>query len=207
MIYLSDDYFDKYVYVFGYLFSRSIFENYTFDSIQKTIAYSKIADELESSNITTIAFSSSESIYRMLFPEHDNEGYSYNPYDQFGWLGYLYVHLFLKFNLTFELLFIILPIEKALNMYRLYHEMDIEQSYKYFESLVHYSYLDNIMDYRKISTEELSRISGLSFNTLKMIRYNKRDISKTESQNLYRLSRVLNVKMTTLITNLELKVH
>ena len=207
MIYLSDDYFDKYVYVLGYLFSRSSFENYTFDSIQKTIAYSKLADELESSNITTIAFSSSESIYRMLFPEHDNKGFSYNPYDQFGWLGYLYVHLFLKFNLTFELLFIILPIEKALNMYRLYHEMDIEQSYKYFESLVKHSYLDSIMEYRNISTKELSSLSGLSMSTVNMLRYNKRDISKTESQNLYRLSRVLNVKMTSLVTNLELKVH
>lgn len=205
MIYLSYDYLDKYIYVMGYLISRSIDENYSFSHIEKTIAYSSVIAEFESSNITTIAFSSSESIYQKLFPSSKND-FVYNPYDEFGWLGYIYINIFLHFQITFELIFVVLSIQEALSLYKLYHEMDITKIYEYFNSKVKHSYLDNIMKYKDISSDKLSRITGVPFSTIQMLRYKERDIAKAESQTVFKFSKALNVKMNTLITNLELEL-
>lgn len=205
MIYLSDDYLNKYIDVLGYIFARSIDEQYSFSYIEKVIAYSSLADELEKSNITTIAFSSSEKIYYDLFPLHDNSGFFYNPYDQYGWIGNIYIHLFLKYEITFELLFIILPIEKALSLYKLYHEMDYSQIYSLFDELIGHSYLDALLRKRNISSQELSERSGVSFSTINALRYQKRDISKLENRLLFKLAKGLNVKLTSLLTSLELE--
>ena len=205
MIFLSDDYLNKYIDVFGYIFARAIDEEYSLPYIEKIISYSSLVDELENSNITTIAFSSSEKIYHDLFPLHDNNGFVYNPYDQFGWIGNIYIHLFLKYEITFELLFIILPIERALSLYKLYHEMDYSQVYDLFDELIGYSYLDAILKKKNISSMELSKRSGVSFQTINALRYKKRDISKLESKLLFKISKGLRVKITTLLPSLDLE--
>lgn len=207
MIYLSDDYVIKYIDTFGYIFSRSIKEGYTFPYIEKKISQSLIADELEKSNVTTIAFTSFEKIYQDIFPQFDNQDFVYNPYDQYGWIGYIYIHLFLHYQITFELLFIVLPLEEALSLYSLYHEMDYTKVISLFKERVEHSYLDNIMKRKEISTQKLSDSTGIPFSTLNAIRYGVRDISKLESKAFYKISKSLNIKMTSLITNLELELR
>lgn len=206
MIYTADDYIEKYIDTLGYIISRAYLEKYSPLYIESIISHSHMIEELEKSNVTTIAFSSSEKIYHDLFPQFENDDYKYNPYDAFGWLAYIYIHLFLKYQITFELLFIILPIEKGLSIYKLYHEMDIRQTYDLFEELVSYSYLDVIMKKKKMSVKELSLESGVSSSTINSLRYGKRDISKLESAKSYKLSRALNIKMTSLLRSLELKM-
>lgn len=204
MIYLSDDYLTKYIDTFGYVISRSIEENYSLQYIENMISHSRFIEEIEQSNITTIAFSSSEKIYHDVFPLRDNPGYFYDPYNQYGWISNIYIHLFLHYQITFELMFMIFPIQKMLELYKLYHEMDLKQIYSLFEETVQYSYLDNILKYKHISVSELSDKSGISFGTINALRYNKRDISKLESQKLFKISKALNIKMTSLLTSLEL---
>ena len=101
MIYLSDDYLTKYSDTLSYLLSRSYSEGYSFDYIQKTIAYSTAINELERSNVTSIAFSSFEKIYNDIFPQYDNN-FVFDGYDMFGWSGYIYIHLFFYFILLFD---------------------------------------------------------------------------------------------------------
>ena len=42
MIYLSDDYIEKYIDTLSYLINRAVEEGYSFDYIEKHIAYSKM---------------------------------------------------------------------------------------------------------------------------------------------------------------------
>ena len=204
MIYKSDDYIEKYCDVISYLIGRSFSDGYSPSYIERNIAYSLPISEFEKSNVTLIAFSSLEKIYSQVFPDSVNQGYSLNRYDEFGWVGYIYVHLFLDLEFTFELLFILLPIEKALEMYHLYHEMDYSQTLEYVKELVKYSPLDAVMKYRNISTRKLSEMVGMSFSTINALRYGKRNIEKCEVRKLLNISIVLSVKMETLINNISL---
>ena len=207
MIYVSDDYLEKYIEVFGYIFSRSFSEGYRSEYIEATLAKSQMINELENSNITTIAFSSCEKIYADLFPQYENNNQDYSPYSIYGWMGYIYVNIFLKFQVTFETIFIVLPLEKALSLYNLYHEMDITSVYQLFKESVKYSYLDNIMNSRNVSSKNLAELSNVPFSTINSLRYGKRDINKLEGIKAYLLSSSLNIKMSSLLTNLNLKIE
>lgn len=207
MIYLSDDYFTKYIDSFSYLISRASYEGYSLPYIEKVISYSSFINELERSNITTIAFTSMEKLYYELFPKYENNLFDYDPYNIYAWVSYIYFHLFLEFQITFELIFIILPIEDMLNLYKVYHEMDYKKMYEVFKSRVPYSYLDNIMKKKGISSNELSIISDIPFSTINALRYNKRNIAKLEVSSLFKIAKALNIKTESLLVSLELDIE
>lgn len=204
MIYLSDDYITTFQDTLGYIIGRTISNGYSPRFVEKTIAYSSAFSLFEKSDITELAFSSSEYIFGRMFDINASNEYEYSPYDVYGWLGYIYVHLFFDLKITFESLFITLPIDEAINMYPLYHEMDYLQSLEYVKSKIKYSLLDEIMTCRKLSSLKLSRLSGVSCSTISALRYNKRDINKLEASSLLKLSNALRVKMESLLTDINL---
>ena len=204
MIYLADDYKTKYGDTLTYLLGRAYSENYSFDYIQKTISYSQMISEFEKSNVTIIAFSSMERIYNDIFPKHVNN-YVFNPYDVFGWCGYVYVYLFLKMEITFEALFYLIPLEEMLNLYHLYHEMSVTQIEDYAFEMLKYSMLDIVMKARKISNGDLSRMTGISVSTINALRYGKRNIAKLEGDKLLLIANCLDVKMESLLPSIHLQ--
>lgn len=206
MIYLFDDYFDKYISVFSYLFERSCFEKYSYSFIERKIAYSLMVNELERSNITTIAFSSNEMIYNSIFPNYVINDFKASPYNIYGWLGFLYVHLFIDLKITWEMLFILLPIKKAISMYNLYHEMDYRQSLDYVKSLFKYSNLNLIMEAKSISTNELASTTNIPVSTIRSLRYGIRDINKLAASSLHKIANKLDVKIESLLSNIQLIV-
>ena len=204
MIYLSDDYVTKYSDVISYLLSRSYSEGYSFDFIQKNISYSKMMFELEKSNVTTIAFSSMEKIYYEIFPVRTND-FIFDEYGPFGWVGLMYVHLFLKKQLTLEAIFYVIPIEQMLHLYHLYHEMSLTEIDDYFDDVLKYSILDIVMKNQKISNTDLSKKTGISSATIKALRYGRRNLNKLESEKLLFIAQALNIKMETLLTSIHLQ--
>ena len=204
MIYCSDDYFEKYTDTLSYLIARGVDDKYSFPFIEKSIAYSEMVNELERSNVTSIAFSSMEKIYQSIFPTSRNDGFQLDVYGLFGWIGTTYFHLFLDLQITFESLFIVLPIEKIIEMYPLYHEMNYSQALDYVKSLVEYTYLDLIMKDRQMSVKELSKQTSIPSSTISALRYGNRDINKLEAQSLLKLSHALDVKVESLLPNIQL---
>lgn len=207
MIYLSDDYLTKYCDTLSYIIGRSINDGYSFSSIEKEIADSKMIKEFERSNITTIAFSSVEKLYSDIFPDSVNTGFKLNVYDVYGWVGLSYIHLFIEMQITFETLFIVLPIKEMINLYPLYHEMSFSQLLNHAKELIPYSYLDNIMKKQELSTNELSQKTGIPFSTINQLRYGKRDIGKLESNKLLTLSKFLNVRPESLLNSIQLDLY
>lgn len=203
MIYLSDDYIEKYSNTLSYLIGRSANEGYSFDYIQRKISYSEAISEFERSNVTIIAFSSMEKIYSDVFTDYNND-YQYNPYDIFGWVGYAYIHLFLNLEITFEALFFLIPIQEMLNMYKLYHEMDITHLEEYAKEVMKYSLLDVIMKRKKTSNNDLSKKTNIPVSTINSLRYGNRDITKLEAKKILSIAYALNVKIETLLTNIDL---
>ncbi len=204
MIYLSDDYITTFQDTLGYIIGRTISNGYSPRFVERTIAYSSAFSLLEKSDITELAFSPKEYIFERMFDIDISNEYEYSPYDVYGWLGYVYIRLFFDLKITFESLFFVLPIDEAINLYPLYHEMDYLQTLEYAKGKVKHSLLDVIMACRKISSQKLSRLSGVSYSTISALRYGKRDINKLEGFSLLKLSNALRVKMESLLTDINL---
>ena len=203
MIFLSDDYVTKYQDVLGYLIGRAINEGYALPFIEKTIAYSSVFSNFEKSDITEIAFSSKELIYDKVFTANEND-YIYSPYDVYGWLGFIYIHLFFDLKITFETLFFIAPIEKTLEMYHLYHEMDYRQTLEFVKKRINYSFLNVCMDKRNMSSSKLSLLTNIPYSTINALRYGNRSIDKLEAQKLLKIALSLRVKPESLLTDIAL---
>lgn len=203
MIYLADDYVQKYENVLTYILGRSITRGYSFSYIERRIACSATFSEFEKSNVTQIAFSSNEKIYSELFDD-DNNDYKENPYDIYGWLGYIYIHLFLHFKITFEMLFIALPIETAISMYPIYHEMDISQMDDYLSTELFPSSLSCVMKRRNVTTQELTSKTNIPFTTIRSLKLGYRDIDKLEVLKAVLMASALNVKTETLLKEIPL---
>ena len=203
MIYLADDYVQKYENVLTYILGRSITKGYSFSYIEKNISYSATFSEFEQSNVTQIAFSSNEKIYSELFDD-ENNNYEESPYDIYGWLGYVYIHLFLKFRITFEMLFIALPIETAIAMYPVYHEMDISQMDDYLSTELFPSSLSCIMKRRNVTMQELASKTNVPFSTIRSLKLGYRDIDKFEVYKTVLIASSLNVKLESLLKEIPL---
>ena len=204
MIYLSDDYVDKYCNTLSYLIGRSYYEKNTVDYIERTIAYSLPIDELEKSNVTLLAFSSMEKIYSEMFNSSGSD-YVLDIYDMFGWIGYAYMHLFLHLEITFEALFSVISIKDMMNLYNLYHEMDFVQLVDHTKEVMKYSLLDVFMKKKDISNTMLAKKTKISVSTINALRYGKREIEKLEVKKALAIANALGIKIQSLLSNIQLE--
>lgn len=205
MIYLSDDYVNKYQESLTAVIKEGTRKDFSFGYIERAISYSKTFSEFEKSNVTSIAFSSieetKEDVYSIDQRLCSND---YDIYDEYGWIGYIYIKLFFSLNTTFENLFVVLPIEDALAKYHIYHEMDFSQIEDYVKAKIEYSYLNMHMKKQKISTSELAKVSGVNESTIRAIRYGKRDPNKLDLINAMKLSEALHIKTESIANDISL---
>ena len=203
MIYIADDYMEKYQSVLAHLFTKAIGLKFSYSFIERKIAYSDVFSEFEKSNITLIAFNDNERIYNSIFGNSDNDLLMEDD-SIYSWLSFVYLHLFFKFKVTFEMLFIALPIEKTLKLYGLYHEMDITQVDSVFVEAIIPTNLSCIMDNKKITVKQLSEKANVPFTTVRSLKYGYRSIDKLEANKLVSLAFALNVKTETLLSSIPL---
>ena len=203
MIYCADDYIEKYQASISYIIEKAITLNFSLSFIERTIAYSQPFSELERSNVTLIAFDDSERLFKNIFKDYDRRAILNND-TIYSWLAFVYIHLFLKFKVTFEMLFIALPIEKALSLFHLYHEIDITQVEKAFVNAINPSNLSCVMNNKKVSTKQLSNMTGIPFATIRSLKYGYRSLDKFEANKLVSIAFALNVKVETLLSSIPL---
>ena len=203
MIFTADDYIEKYQNVLFHLLSKSIGLKHSFSYIEKKISNSVVFSEFERSNITLIAFNDSERIYDDVFGSSD-EDLLMEDDTIFSWLSYVYIHLFLKYKTTFEMLFFALPIERAMQMFHLYHEMDISHVDDAFINSMKPTHLACIMKSKKISTKELSEKTNIPYATMRALKLGNRSIDKLEASKLVAIAYCLDVKIETLLSSIPL---
>ena len=205
MIFLADDYICKYQEALTAVIYVGCKMNFSPFYIERSISYSKTFSEFEKSNVTLIAFSSIDETIKDIY--HNDQrlcSNDYDIYDEYGWLGYIYIKLFFSLNTTFENLFVVLPIEDALAKYHIYHEMDFSQIEDYVKTKFEYSYLNMHMKKQKISTSELAKASGVNESTIRAIRYGKRDPNKLDLINAMKLSEALHIKTESIANDISL---
>lgn len=208
MIYLAEDYVNKYQEALTAVIKAGVDCMYSFGVIERSISYSKTFSEFEKSNITRIAFSSiDETVDDVYFDDKKNKKVDYDIYSEYGWLGYVYIKLFFSLNTTFENLFTIFPILDALESYHIYHEMDFSELEEYVRNRLDASYLNMHMKKQKKSTSSLANESGVNESTIRAIRYGKRSPNKLELLSAMKLSEALHIKTESIASEIDLVFH
>lgn len=94
-------------------------------------------------------------------------------------------------------------ISELLDMYCTLHETDITHVYDIIDKKIRNKYpetnLKRIRTAYGCSQSELSAMSGVSLRSIQMYEQRKKDINKSQSESLFRISKVLGCKMEDLI--------
>lgn len=97
------------------------------------------------------------------------------------------------------------PLSEIINMYSIYHEMDITQFIDSMESFYNKVKLETklkrIRESRGISQSELSEMSGVKLRSIQMYEQRVNHIDKAQAQTLYKISRVLGCNIEDILEN------
>ncbi len=176
-----------------YLIEYGVRNNYSLGSIEEFVALSDMFKQLENGeeNFLNIRNSAEEieETYRV-----DSIDFLSEEKTDLYWVSQTYIYLFFKYRKPISYIFLYLPIEDLLKMYRIFHELDISYVYENFDKRVEAtSLLKMLINKRDLSINKLSQLTGISESTL--IFYSKKDSSlyNASNHNIYRLSIALRV--------------
>lgn len=174
-------------------------EGYSFTSIEEHITSSSFINELENNkynielkieNIVSTTYDTSlieqvEISFKGLF------------------LAESYFKLFINFNKSFEYIFLYWPLEYFIERYDIYHEMDFSNLKRDFIKQINETPLiKKIAKKRQIKLVEISKLTGISENTIDKLSRNDEAIYMTSFNNIYKLSKLFEVKENLFIKNL-----
>ena len=91
-------------------------------------------------------------------------------------------------------------------LFDVYHEMDISQFFKYFESLRTCTAFQLLLERNNITLQSLSMKTGISVSTLKSLKNGSRDFKNLNGYYLEIIAHYLNVEMQTLLGNITLDI-
>lgn len=168
--------------------------------IEKRIANSSYFISIENSKENSFIYKTADSIVRNIYFDIELSNDDFKLYNQSLWLSELYIRIQKETKMTFEAIFIYLPIDKGYEMFVLYHEMDFSQAVDYFISLREKrSILSILMKNKGISIGTLSDASGLSYSMISSLKRREKDITKVSASNFIQISSYLGVRPETLL--------
>ena len=119
------------------------------------------------------------------------------------WLGYSLAYYQWYTGRTFAKIWNAVKLKDIVDMYPVYHEMDIQQFVDRMNELWESYYIDtNLKRIRMLSgysQRELSELSGVSLRQIQLFEQRQRNINHTKAENVFRLAKILNCKCEDLI--------
>ena len=181
---------------FGYVFYYGLSHKYSFDYMQKRIANCKEIKDLENKNDCSFLINSKVAdIISEIYELKDNKANidEICPDTLSLWISEAYLRLSFKFHKSLSFVFLYFPIDKMINAFSPYHEIDWTQLYDYFkEEISSKPLLRKILDYKHLSVNKLSQLTGISKNTLTTYLDNQR-LSEAKFDYIYRISQALDI--------------
>ena len=108
------------------------------------------------------------------------------------WLSEAYLRLYFRYHKAMSFIFLYIPLEKMIQLFDIYHEMDWRQLYHYSEEKISKaSLLSLLLKERKMNVKELSVLTDIKYQTLKNYTRNNNLIYNASFSNIYMISSVL----------------
>ena len=172
---------------------------YSFKVIERRISYNTYFQEIERSDNRIPRCVVDGSIMKEIFYDL-NEDYENTPmYLDTTWAAEAYLRIQNETRLTFEAIFIYLPIKEMLKLFNVYHEMDFNQIVDLFKKrFEEESVLDKLLEKFKMSLKSLSEMSGVSYDLLYGLKSRRRDIKKVNIKDIYEIKKVFDVRSETI---------
>lgn len=197
---MNNIYIDEYLHNFERVLSTGHLFSYSHSSIERMISYSSYFQCIEKDTFGYAPIINSASLIKEVFPDITVDLVGVPIYNQCLWAADAYLRIQEATGLTFECIFLYLPINKMYEYFPLYHEMDFSQIIAEFNRLfIADSCLSIAIKRYRISLQEVSKRTGISYNTLYSLKKRRRDINKLNVKDALKIASVLQIRIETLI--------
>ena len=196
---MNNNYLNEYVNNLERVLSVSYERMYSNDATQRLISYSSFFQSLENSDYPSAPFTVDRDLIKSLFPELNISLIDIPIYNQCLWAAEAYLRIQDFSKLTFEAIFLYIPINKMYDYFSIYHEMDFSQIVDEFKRLfAAKSVLSLLLNKYHYSVRELSYMTNIPYDTLISLKQRKRDIKKANVEIIVAISRIFHVRVETL---------
>lgn len=193
---MNSNYLYDYVNLLERVFSFGYQTNYSTSAIERMISYSSFFQKIEKNESTLI---NDSLLLANLFQENNINLETLPVYNQCLWAAEAYLRIQNECRLSFEAIFLYIPINKMYDYFPLYHEMDFSHIINEFISLYKKkSVFSLLLEKYNFTLNNVSKDIGISYETLYSLKQRRRDIKKISVEMGKAISDYFNVRLETL---------
>ena len=196
---MNSQYLYEYSSVLERILSVGYKYGYSTPSLERSISYCAFFQSIEKDNMGFAPITSDINIINELFPNLRIDLSKVPNYNQCLWAAESYMRIQGETGLTFECIFLYIPINKMYEYFNLYHEMDFSHIIKEFKRLFsEKSVLKLLIEKYHYSLADIAGRTRLSYDWLMSLKQRRRDIKKASVEMVVRLALVFNVRTETI---------
>lgn len=195
---MNSQYLFEYSNVFERILSVGYEYKYSVPSIERSISYSSYFRSIEKDNRGFAPIANDVELINEFFPNLKIDLINTPHYNQCLWAAESFLRIQSVTKLTFECIFLYIPINKMYEYFSLYHEMDFSHIINEFKRLyAEKSVLELLIEKYHYSLVDIAAQIGISYDLLSSLKFRRRDIKKTSAETVIKLSQLFNVRVET----------
>lgn len=196
---MNSGYLYEYTSLLERVLSTGHYLKYSSTALETLISYSPYFQKIENDKGSFPPIITDGVLTKSLFPEQDINIAKIPIFNQCLWAAEVYLRIQGATGLTFEAIFLYIPISKIYNMFPLYHEMDFSHLLNEFITLYKKeSVLSILLRKYKYSLKDISIKYRIPYSTLASLKQRKRDMNKTSAKVVINLAKVFRVRVETI---------
>ena len=176
------------------------------DSFNNAFSVSRVSKQFSEGNPKYVAGMNGCELARCILDEsglkyEDTEDAMYPDKSPEYWVGWTLAYYQWESRKSFGEILSNVSVSSFLNMYDVYHQMDISKSVEYLDihTQARYSRLRAYRTLIGLSQSALSKSSGVALRQIQLFEQGERDINKTSAHTLFQLSKALGCQMQDLL--------
>ena len=183
--------------IFARLFVVAIENRINFASFTYMLAKSEFVTKIERNQYDDYFNKSIKDILYQITNNQLRVNESYGIYNDAYWCGFSYFNLHLKTNKSFSYIFLKLPLAKLMDLYPVFHEMDISSLIDYFQKIEKEKTILRILcEQKKCSLTKLSSVTGIKATTLSKYNASDEALYKGSFQNIIKIASYFDVPIS-----------
>ena len=190
----------EYVNVLERILSSAYKYSYSTNMVEKEVSYSSFFQMIEKEKYGYSPITTDVEIIQKIFNDPTIDLNNVLVYNQCLWTAESYIRIQQETGMTFEAIFLYIPIKKMYEYFDTFHEMDFSQIIGEFKRLVSLeSILSILRSNYGYSLSYVADKTGISYDTLFSYKQRRRDIKKMNAADAARLASFLRVRIETLL--------
>ena len=196
---MNSIYINEYSALLERILSTAYFYKFSLKYIEKKISYNSFFQLLECDEGLMSPYIEQDKLLKEIFSDSKVDLNNVPVFTQCMWAAEAYLRIQFDTGLTFESIFLYVPIEEMFEYFDIYHEMDFTHIINLFnEKYNKNSVLALILEKHKLQLSDIASDNNFSYNTLSSLKQRRRDIKKVNVEIITRLARKLRVRIETL---------